>query len=144
MSRLQVSFVVHDLSSEDEMVTIAVAGIPGVIDERSEDWEAEPADRPVCRGLIEIGQGPHQRVERPAVIAECDLQPAGVEGEGDFDLAPPRGLTIVAVVDGISEQLLDDDQETSPLSGGQSMAAGEPLGKADQAAKLGRVAAQAE
>jgi hypothetical protein len=144
MSRRGVSFVVHDLSSEDKMVTIAVAGISGVIDERSQDWEAEPADRPICRVLIEIGQGAQQRVEWPAVIAERDLQPICIEGKGNSDPAEPRGLTVIAVVDGIGEQLLEDDQEPSPLSGGQSVAAGEPLGKAGQSAKLGRIAAQAE
>src|SRR5207245_2825370 len=101
------------------------------------------ADRPHCRRSVEIGQGAGQRVERSAVIAELDLQLPDVEGESDLD--PAWGVPQVApMFDVVGEQLLENDQQPSPLGAGQSVTTCEPLGKADEPAELGGVAAQAE
>jgi hypothetical protein len=44
-----------DRAEEDEMIAIAFAPVPGLIDEGSQDVQAEPADGPVRDGPIEIG-----------------------------------------------------------------------------------------
>ena len=131
-----------DFAGEDEMIAIAVTGISRIIGKRPKDPKAEAADLSLCLKLREIGQEAVQRIEKSPVITEFDLQPPGVKGEVDLD--PALGGLVVAVVHGIGEQLLENDQEPNPLSAGQSMATGEPLGKADQVAEFVGVAAQAE
>ena len=115
-------------STEDKMVATTAAEISGIIGERSHDRQAEPTDPPFYLRLVEIRQNPEQRIERPAVIAEIDHQPPTIEGKGDLDPAK-CSLAVIAVVDCIGEQLLEDDHEPSPLRARQSVTSGEPPGK---------------
>jgi hypothetical protein len=132
----------EDLSKKDQTIMVAVASVLSIVDQRPHDMQTEPADPSICRRLIEIRQGLAHGVERPAVVAELDPQPRTIEGEGNLD-PTPAGL-MMAMVDGIGEELLQDDYEPDPLCGWQRVAMGETLGKADQTAEFRGVAAQAK
>ena len=125
-----MSIGVPDLSAEDEIIAITLAGISGIVGERSQDLEAQSTYPPVYRGLIEVGQRMGQRVEWPPVIAEFDFYALAVEREVNFDPAL-RGFVVITVIDRIGEQLLENDQEPSALAGGQSVVVGKPFDKAD-------------
>ena len=130
-----------DTSDEDEAITIALTRVSSEVYQRSQDMEPEPADWTVCHPSIKVGQRAAQRIEGPVVIAELDLQPAGLQAKGDLHLAP-RGLAVQAMVDGVSKQLFQDDQEPTLLCARQSMIMGELLGEANQLTKFRRIAAQ--
>ena len=138
-----VSTGADDLSRENEVIVVAVARVSRFVDERSHNVQAEPASRPRRCRLIEIGQGAGQRVEWSAVIAEFDLQLPDVEGEGDLD--PASGVPkVVPMFDVVGEQFLENDQQPGALGAGQGETTCEPLGKANEPAELGGIAAQAE
>ena len=123
------------------MVSAAGAAVARFVDERAQDMQTKPAFRPVGRGLVELRRALRQRVERPAVIAEIDLDPAGLRGERHLDLGLRRPVRI-AVMQGVGEQLFEDDQQPRSFRTGQPAATGELLGKFHQAGEFGLDPAQ--
>lgn len=72
--RLKMLFGGTDRAREDEMIAVAFAPVSGMIDQRTQDVQAEPADWPVGDGPIEVGRGGEQRIERRSVVTELDRQ----------------------------------------------------------------------
>ena len=81
-----------------------------------------------------MGQG----VERPAVIAEMDLEAPLSHGEPDLDPARSRGALGIAIIDGIGEQLFEDDQQPRPFRLGQTHDFGQILPQSRRAGRVPR------
>src|SRR5262245_7131869 len=129
------------LSRQNEMIAVTLANVSCAIRKRSHDIETEPADPARWSRLIERARDLHQRIERSAVIVELDQQLTGLKSEGDLDPAR-RGQAVIPVLDGVGEQLLENDRQPRPFERRQGMPAGEPLGPGDEAKEFGRIVAQ--
>ena len=123
------------------MIAVAFANISCAIRQRSYDIETKPADPARWRRLIEVARDFPQWIEWPTVIVELGQQLTGIKSESDLYPAR-RGQVIIPVLDGVGEQLLENDRQPRPFERRQGMPAGEPLGPGDEARELGRIVAQ--
>jgi len=114
----------------------ALSAVAGLVDESTNDFNAEPANRSLFAGPIEIHSGMGERIEGRAVVDKIDRQPAAAPAE--------RGgnALCITVRGDIGEELFEDDEESGPFVIGEAAIAGECLGEGYEPAKLGGHAAE--
>jgi hypothetical protein len=129
------------LSRQNEMIAVALASVSCAVCKRSHDVETKPADPARWSRLIELARDFQRWIKWSTVIVELDRQLTGIKSEGDLD-PPWRGQVIIPMLDGVGEQLLENDRQPRPFERRQGMPAGEPLGPGDEAREFGRIVAQ--
>jgi hypothetical protein len=92
------------------MIAVAIASVPGMIDQRSQDVQAKPSDRSVGHWPFEIGCGRGQRIEWRSVITELDRQLSALHGQRDPNSCRDRVFPM-PVFDDVSKQLFEYEQQ---------------------------------
>jgi|SRR6516165_3039842 len=126
----------RDPPGETKVIAAALSAVACLVDESTDDRNAEPANRSLFARRIEIQSGMGERIEGRAVVDKIDRQPAAAQAEGGGNALR------VTVRDDIGEELFEDDEEPGPFVVGDPAIAGECLGEGQEPGKLGGNAAE--
>ena len=110
-----------------EVVAVAFAAVTGLVDERADNMDAEPAN--AARGRLHQNRpAESERIKRLAVIDEADPQAARPQPERDGDGSSCR-MRPMTMRYGVGKELIENDQKPRPLVIRQTALVREPVGK---------------
>ena len=118
-----------------EVVAVALAAVAGLMDERADDMDAEPADAALFSGVFQIRPAESERIERPAIIDEADPEAARPPPKRHGD-GSSRRMRRTAMRHGIGEELIENGQEPRPLVSRQAALVRELFRKGLKAGEL--------
>ena len=97
-----------------EVVAAPFMAVTGLVDERADDMEAEPANAALSRRPLQIRPPESERIERQPIVdnAYPEAAPPPPERDGDGSARRMRPLTMHY---GIAEELIENDQKPRPL-----------------------------
>jgi hypothetical protein len=88
--------------------------IAGLVDERADDMDAEPANAALFCGLLQIRPTESERVEGLTIVDEADPKAGRPPPERHRD-CPSRRMRTKTVRHRVREELVEDDQKPRPL-----------------------------
>jgi hypothetical protein len=97
-----------------EVIAAAFAAVVGFVDQRTDKVDAQPTDRSLASGHVEIRRIDAEWIERSSVVDKIDLDPTASELKCDRDIARSRMVSVTVHHD-IGEELFEYDQEPGPL-----------------------------
>ena len=91
-----------------EVVAIAFTAVAGLVDERADNMDAEPANAALFGGLLQIRPEESERIERLAIVDEAYPKAArpAPERHGDGSSRRMRSMTMRY---GVGEELIEND-----------------------------------
>jgi hypothetical protein len=111
-----------------EVVAVALTAVAGLMDERADNMDAEPANAALFCGVLQIRPAESERIERLTIVNEADPEAARPPRERHGDPSSRRmGTTIMGYR--IGEELIENDQKPRPLVIRQTAFVREPVGK---------------
>jgi hypothetical protein len=118
-----------------KVVAAALAAVAGLVDERADKVDTEPADGAIFSGRIQIRRAKSERIERRSIVGETYPEPARPppKRHGDISAGRMRSMTMRY---GVGEELLENDQKPGPLVVRQTAFVRELLGKGLQPSEL--------
>jgi hypothetical protein len=109
-SRPQRSDAPHQMKA----VAASLAAVAGLVDERADDMDAEPADGPIFGRLPQIRLVGSERIEERPIVDKAHPQTAPAPSQRHRDTADGRVET-GPMRYRVGEELFEDDQEPPPL-----------------------------
>ena len=97
-----------------KMVAVAFPAVARSVDQAPYNGDAEPTDRALFCGSIQIGLRMGERIEGRPVVDKMDRQPATPPTERDGDTALRQSRT-ATVCNNVGEKLFKDDEEPRPF-----------------------------
>ena len=118
-----------------EVVAVALSAVAGLVDERADNMDAEPANAALFCRVLQIRPAESERIEGPAIIDKAYPKAARPppERHGNGSSHRMRPLTMRY---GIGEQLIENDQKPRPLAIRQAALVRELDGKGLKPSKL--------
>ena len=118
-----------------KVVAAALATVAGLVDERADDVDTEPADGALASRRVQIRRAESERIERQPIIDEAYPEAARPpsEGHGDISASRMRSMTMRY---GVGEELVENDQKPRPLVIRQTAFVRELVGKGLKLSKL--------
>jgi hypothetical protein len=97
-----------------KVVAAARAAVAGLVDERADNVDTEPADRALFSRRIQIRRAESERIERRPIVDETYPEAARSppERDGDISTGRMRSMTMRYNVD---EELFENDQKARAL-----------------------------
>jgi hypothetical protein len=97
-----------------EVVAVAFTAVAGLVDERADNMDAEPANAALFCGLLQIRPAESERIERLAIVDEAypKAVPPPPERHGDGSARRMRSMTMRY---GVGEELIENNQKPRPL-----------------------------
>ena len=91
-----------------KVVAAALAAVAGLVDERADNMDAEPANAALFCGLVQIRRAESERVEGLSIVDEGDPEavPSPPERHGDCSARRIRTTTMRY---GVGEELIEND-----------------------------------
>ncbi len=98
-----------------EVVAVALTAVAGLVDERADDMDAEPANAALFCRPLQIRPAESERIERQPIVDEAypETAPPPPERDGDGSSRRMRPTTVRYCV---GEELIENDQKPRPLS----------------------------
>jgi len=111
-----------------KVIAAVLAAVAGLVDERADDMDAEPADGALFRRLRQIRPAKSKWIERLPIVDEADPEAARPPPEhyGDGSSRRKRAMTMRY---GVGEELIQNDQKPRPLVIWQTALVRELIGK---------------
>jgi hypothetical protein len=97
-----------------EVVAVAFTAVAGLVDERADDMDAEPANAALFRRPLQIRPPESERIERQPIVDEIYPQAASVPPERDCN-DYSRRMRPLTMHYGVREELIENDQKPRPL-----------------------------
>src|SRR5438477_11675461 len=97
-----------------EVVAVALSAVAGLVDERADNMDAEPANAALFCGVLQIRPAESERIERPAIVDEADPEAARPPRERHDD-ASSRRMRTTTMRYCVGEELIENDQKPRPL-----------------------------
>lgn len=97
-----------------EVVAVVLAAVAGLVDERADNMNAEPANAALFRRFLQIRPAESERIERLAIVDEAYPKAAHPppERHGDGSSQQMRRMTVRYRV---GEEFIENDQKPRPL-----------------------------
>jgi hypothetical protein len=97
-----------DAAYQMEVVAVAFTAVAGLVDERADNMDAEPANAALFCGLLQIRRAESERIEWPAIVDEAYPKAARPppERHGDGSSRRMRSMTMRY---GVGEELIEND-----------------------------------
>ena len=119
-----------------EVVAAACTAVAGLMDERADNMDAEPANAALFGGLLQIRLAESEGVERLAIVDEAYPKTAPIpperHGDGSFRRMRPTTMRCR-----IGEELIQNNQNPRPLVIRQTALPRELVGKGLKPSELG-------
>ena len=98
-----------------EVVALALTAVAGLVDERADDMEAEPANAALFYRPLQIRPAESERIEWQSIVDEAypEATPPPPERDGD---GSSRRMHPMTMRDGIGEELIENDQKPRSLA----------------------------
>ncbi len=111
-----------------EVVAAALTAVAGLVDERADNMDAEPANAALFCRLLQIRPAESERIEGRPIVDEADPETARPppERHGDGSSRRRRPMTMRY---GVGEELIENDQKPRPLVIRQTALVRELVGK---------------
>lgn len=119
-----------------KVVAAALAAIAGLVDERADNVDTEPADRALFSRRIQIGRTHSERIERRTIVDETYPEAARPPAECHGDISTGR-MRFMTMRYGIGEEFVEDHEKPRPLVTRQTAFVRERVGESLQPNKLG-------
>lgn len=118
----------RDMPHQMKVVAAAFAAVAGLVDERADNVDAEPANGALFSRRLQIRLAESERIERRRIVDETypEVARPPPERHGDASTARMRSMTMRY---GVGEKLLEDDQKPQSLVIRQTAFARELVGK---------------
>jgi hypothetical protein len=111
-----------------KVIAVALTAVAGLMDERTDNMDAEPANAPLFRGLLQIRPAESERIEWLAIVdkgyPEPPRPPPERHGDGSSRRTWPETMRYR-----IGEELIENNQKPRPLVIRQTALMREPIGK---------------
>ena len=97
-----------------KVVAAALATVAGLVDERADNVDTEPADGAFFFRRVQIRRAVGERIERRPIVDETYPQPARPppERHGDISTGRMRSMTMRY---GVGEEFVENDQKPRPV-----------------------------
>ena len=118
-----------------EVVAVALSAVAGLVDERADNMDAEPANAALFCRVLQIRPAESERIERHPIVDEAYPQAAFPPPERNGD-GSSRRMRPTTMRYGVGEELIEDDQKPRPLVSRQPALVGELDGKGLKPSKL--------
>jgi hypothetical protein len=122
-----------------EVVAVALSAVAGLVDERADNMDAEPANAALFCRFIQIRLAESERIERHPIVDEAYPQAAFPAPERNGDGSSRMRPTTMRYC--VGEQLIENDQKPRPLVSRQPASVRELDGKSSKPSKLGDLGA---
>lgn len=99
----------HDMPDQMKAIAAARAAITGLVDERADNVNAEPADGTILPRHVQIRRAEGERVKRQRIVDETYMESAPYPSERHGDNSTGR-MRSMAVRDRVGEELFENDQ----------------------------------
>jgi hypothetical protein len=118
----------RDMPYQTKVVAAALAAVAGLVDERPDKVDTEPADGALFSCRVQIRRAESERVERRPIVDETYPEAAGPppERHGDISMGRMRSMTMRY---GVGEELFENDQKPRSLGIRQTASVRELVGK---------------
>ncbi len=93
-----------------EVVALALTAVAGLVDERPDDMDAEPANAALFCRPFQIRPEESERIEWQPIVDKADPEATLFPSKRDCD-GSSRRMRAMTMRDGIGEQLIENDQE---------------------------------
>jgi hypothetical protein len=119
-----------------KVVAAVLAAVAGLVDERADNVDTEPADGAFFSSRVQIRRAVGERIERRPTVDEAYPQAARPppERHGDISAGQMRSMTMRY---GVGEEFVENDQKPRPLVIRQSAFVRELVGKGLKPGELG-------
>ena len=124
-----------------EVVAVALTAVAGLVDERADNMDAEPANAPLFCGLLQIRPAESERIEGLAIVDEAYPKPPRSPPERHGDCSSRR-IWSETMRYRVGEELIENDQNPRPLVIRQTALMREPVGKGLKPGELGVLGTQ--
>ena len=92
-----------------------LAAVTGLVDERADNMDAEPADAALFCASLQIRPAESERIERHPIVDEAYPQTASPPPERNGD-GSSRRMRPTTMRYGVGEELIENDQKPRPLA----------------------------
>ena len=125
---------------EMKVVAAALAAVAGLVDERADKVDTEPADGALFSRRVQIRGTESERIERRPIVDETypDAARSPPQLHGDACTGRMRSMTMRY---GVGEELFENDQKPRPLVIGQAASVRELVGEGLKPSELRMLAA---
>ena len=119
-----------------KVVAAALAAVAGLVDERADNVDTEPADEAFFSRRVQIRRDESERIERRPIVDETypEVARPPPERHGDISTGRMRSMTMRY---GVDEELFENDQKPRPLVIRQSAFVRERVGESLKPSELG-------
>jgi hypothetical protein len=117
------------------VVAAAPAAVAGLVDERADKVDTEPADGALFSRRIQIRRAEGERIESRSIVDETYPEAARSAPQRHGDISTPR-MRSMTMRYGVGEELLENDQKPGPLVIRQTAFVRELVGKGLQPSEL--------
>jgi hypothetical protein len=97
-----------------EVVAVALAAVAGLVDQRADNMDAEPANAALFCGLLQTRHVESEWIKRLAIVYKSHPQAVGPPPER-HDHGSARRTRPMTMRYGIGEELIENDQKPRPL-----------------------------
>jgi len=111
-----------------KVVAAALTAVAGLVDERPDKVDTEPADGALFSGRVQIRCAESERIERRPSVDETYPEAARPPSERDGDISIGR-MRSMPMRYGVGEELFENDQKPRPLVIRQAASVRELVGK---------------
>ena len=124
-----------------KVVAAALAAVAGLVDERADKVDTEPADGALFSRCIQIRRAESERIERRPILDETYPEAARPPPERDGDISTGR-MRSMTMRYGVGEELFENDQKPRPLVIRETAFLRELVGKGLKPSELRMLAAE--
>ena len=125
----------RDVAHQIQVVAAARAAVAGLVDERADNVDPEPADGALFSRRVQIRHGGSERIERRPIIDEAYPEAPRPPPERDGD-ASTRRMRSMTMRNGVGEEFVENDQKPRPLVIRQTAFVRELVGEGLQPSEL--------
>ena len=118
-----------------KVVAAALAAVVGLVDERADNVDTEPAERALFSRRIQIRRTESERIERRPIVDETYPEAARPPPERDRDTSAGR-MRSISMRYSVDEKLFENDQHPRPLVIGQIAFVRERVGESLKPSEL--------
>jgi signal-transduction protein with cAMP-binding, CBS, and nucleotidyltransferase domain len=97
-----------------KVVAAALAAVAGLVDQRADKVDTEPADWALFSRRVQIRRAKRERIERRPIVGKTDSEAAHPPPECHGDASTP-GMRSTTMRYGVGEELVENDQKPRPL-----------------------------
>ena len=110
------------------MVAVALTAVAGLVDERADKVDTEPADGALFSRRVQIRGTESERIERRPIVDETYPEAARSPPQRHADACTGR-MRSMTMRYGVGEELFENDQKPRPLVIGQAASVRELVGE---------------